>query len=151
MDGGDAYTPAPAWVPFRRQVGYWVCVIVGRWIGGMLGYRPFFKEYTTDWDFAVAKMNGSYFQRHLVNQAYCTGKSWSGQVQLSSGDKPTNAEFEQWTVNLDINATEQKANGIVNTAAELRTDDSGPQKTTKRDFEAQSVGDSSGERRRRIG
>ena len=31
----------------------------------MLGYRPVFKEYTTDWDFAVAKMKGSYFNATL--------------------------------------------------------------------------------------
>ena len=132
MDGGDAYTPAPAWMPFRRQIGYWTCVIIGRWIGGMLGYRPFFKEYTTDWDYAVAKMKGSFFQRHLVHQAYSVGKSWSEQVQLSSGSKPTNAEFEQWTVNLDTSTADKKTNGILTTAVEMRIDSPVPQKTTQR-------------------
>ena len=100
QDGGDAYTPAPSWMPFRRQIGYWVCVIFGRWIGGLLGYQPFFKEYTTDWEFAVAKMKGSFFQRHLVNEAFIKERSWDEQVQLSSGSKPTNAEFEPWTTDL---------------------------------------------------
>ncbi|KAI2730814.1 hypothetical protein CBS147332_2666 [Penicillium roqueforti] len=97
QDGGDAYTPAPAWVPFRRQVGYWTCVIIGRWIGGLLGYKPFFREYTTDWDFAVAKMKGSFFQRHLVHAAFEEEKSWTKQVELEPKAKPENAEFEQWT------------------------------------------------------
>ncbi|OQE43052.1 hypothetical protein PENCOP_c003G04598 [Penicillium coprophilum] len=97
QDGGDAYTPAPAWVPFRRQVGYWTCVIVGRWIGGLLGYKPFFREYTTDWDFAVAKMKGSFFQRHLVHAAFEEEKPWAKQAELEPKAKPENAEFEQWT------------------------------------------------------
>ena len=109
QDGGDAYTPAPAWVPFRRTVGYWTCVIVGRWIGGLLGYKPFFKEYTTDWDYAVAKMKGSFFQRHLVEESFSTRRSWSEQAELSSGAKPTNAEYEQWTLQLG-----HKTNGVVN-------------------------------------
>ena len=96
QDGGDAYTPAPAWVPFRRQVGYWSCVIIGRWIGGLLGYKPFFKEYTTDWDFAVAKMKGSFFQRHLVHDAWASEKSWEEQVALEAKSTPKNAEFEPW-------------------------------------------------------
>ncbi|KAI9655152.1 MAG: hypothetical protein M1821_005635 [Bathelium mastoideum] len=100
QDGGDAYTPAPCWCPFRRQVGYWGCVIIGRWIGGLLGYKPFFREYTTDWDYAVAKMKGSFFQRHLVHEAFAAEKSWGQQVQLEPASKPTNAEFEPWTVDM---------------------------------------------------
>ena len=75
----------------------------------MLGYKPFFKEYTTDWDFAVAKMKGSYFQKHLVQEAYGKEKAWDEQVLLSSGDKPTNAEFEQWTT--DLSGQETLSNG----------------------------------------
>lgn len=100
QDGGDAYTPAPWWVPFRRTVGYWGCVILGRWIGGMLGYKPFFKEYTTDWEYAVAKMKGSFFQRHLVEDSFMVAKSWPEQVKLGQGEKPLNAEYEQWTLQL---------------------------------------------------
>ncbi len=117
QDGGDAYTPAPAWVPFRRTVGYWTCVILGRWIGGMLGYKPFFKEYTTDWDYAVAKMKGSFFQRHLIEQSFTEAKSWPEQVELSKKAKPTNAEYELWTQQLhrEVNgAVEPKAIHNVN-------------------------------------
>ena len=77
----------------------------------MLGYKPFFKEYTTDWDYAVAKMKGSFFQRHLVEDSYSTARPWVEQVKLSSGDKPTNAEYEQWT--LQLHQEEDKAaNGL---------------------------------------
>ncbi|KAI0124773.1 hypothetical protein BJ170DRAFT_475741 [Xylariales sp. AK1849] len=71
-DAGDIYFPGPAFLPptLQRFTGYWTGVIVGRWLGGLLGYRPFFKEYTTDWDFAVAKMQQSVFTRRLVDTTY---------------------------------------------------------------------------------
>ena len=50
-------------------------------------------------------MKGSYFQRHLIEKSYSTGKPWSEQVALSSGPKPVNAEFEQWTTDLSPNAS----------------------------------------------
>lgn len=81
-------------------------MIIGRWIGGLLGYKPFFKEYSTDWDFAVAKMKGSFFQRHLVHNAYTSEKSWEQQAKLDPGTKPTNAEYEQYTIDLSHGATE---------------------------------------------
>lgn len=64
----------------------------------MLGYKPFFKEYTTDWEYAVEKMKGSFFQRRLVEESFSAAKPWHEQVKLSSGAKPTNAEFEPWTL-----------------------------------------------------
>jgi len=91
-------------MPFRRFLGYWTCVIIGRWIGGLLGYKPFFKEYTTDWDFAVAKMKGSWSQRHLVEESYTAELSWEAQVKADRG-KPLNAEYEQWTVDLSKKLT----------------------------------------------
>lgn len=100
QDGGDAYSVPPKWVPFRRFIGYWGSVVLGRWIGGLLGYKPFFKEYTTDWDYAVAKMKGSWFQRHLVEESYSKAKTWEEQVALGRV-KPQNAEYGQWTVDLD--------------------------------------------------
>lgn len=64
-----------------------------------MGYKPFFKEYTTDWDYAVAKMKGSWFQRHLVEESYTHAKSWDEQVALDRG-KPLNAEYEPMTTDL---------------------------------------------------
>ncbi|KJZ79733.1 hypothetical protein HIM_01202 [Hirsutella minnesotensis 3608] len=77
-DAGDAYLPGPSWLPLNLQklTGYWTGIIVGRWIGGLLGYKPFFKEYTTDWDFAVAKMQSSFFTRRLVSPASKVALPW---------------------------------------------------------------------------
>ena len=89
--------------------------MLGRWIGGLLGYKPFFKEYTTDWDYAVAKMKGSFLQRHLVEESFAVAKAWPEQKRLSEGGKPTNAEFEQWTVQLEGEGNgARKLNEIVN-------------------------------------
>lgn len=98
----------PKWVPFRRFIGYWGGVFLGRWIGGLLGYKPFFREYTTDWDYAVAKVKGSWFQRHLVEDSYAHAKSWEEQLLLDQG-KPLNAEYEALTT--DLSETE---NGLTN-------------------------------------
>ncbi|KAI0108851.1 hypothetical protein GGR51DRAFT_570116 [Nemania sp. FL0031] len=77
-DAGDAYLPGPSWLPRGLQIwtGYWTGVIVGRWIGGMLGYKPFFKEYTTDWDLAVAKMKTSFWGRRLVDETHKVALPW---------------------------------------------------------------------------
>lgn len=100
----------PKWVPFRRFIGYWGSVILGRWIGGLLGYKPFFREYTTDWDYAVAKMKGSWFQRHLVEESYVHAKSWEEQVALDKG-KPLNAEYEALTTDMSESA-KPMTNGV---------------------------------------
>lgn len=95
------YTPAPWWVPFfRREIGYWTCVFLGRWVGGLLGYKPFFKEYTTDWAFAVAKMKGSWFQRHLVQDAFSVQKPWEELKKMEFLTKPLSGDFEPYTTDL---------------------------------------------------
>ncbi|KAK0634260.1 hypothetical protein B0T17DRAFT_512853 [Bombardia bombarda] len=112
QDGGDAYSVPPKWVPFRRFIGYWGSVALGRWLGGLLGYKPFFKEYTTDWDYAVAKMKGSWFQRHLVEESYTKARTWDEQLALDIG-KPTNAEYEPWTVDLTLKQPfNDRVNGV---------------------------------------
>lgn len=78
-DAGDAYLLPPAWLPnrLRKFIGYWGGVIVGRWIGGLLGYKPFFKEYTTDWAYAVKKMESSFFTRHLLGHSFSAAMTWT--------------------------------------------------------------------------
>lgn len=86
FDGGDHYLPFPAtlpkWIPMswsvaiRTFLGFWVTVIIGRYIGGLLGYQPFYREYTTDWELAVAKMQGTWFYRRNVQTAYRAATSW---------------------------------------------------------------------------
>lgn len=50
-------------MPFRHFFGYWAGIIIGRWIGGLLGYQPFFPEWTTDWPAACEQMNSHWTQR----------------------------------------------------------------------------------------
>lgn len=76
----------------------------------MLGYKPFFREYTTDWDFAVAKMKGQPLLRRLIHDSYVAKSPWFKQVELSKGPKPTNAEYEEWVV--DIAERRSGNNGI---------------------------------------
>lgn len=53
-------------MPFRHFIGYWSGIIIGRWIGGMLGYQPFFPEWTTDWESACVKMRSHWAQRKFA-------------------------------------------------------------------------------------
>lgn len=59
-------------------------------------------------------MKGSFFQRHLVEDSFAVAKSWPDQMKLSEGTKPKNAEFEQWTIQLQEqeNGTTE-VNGVV--------------------------------------
>ena len=60
-------------------------------------------------------MKGSFFQRHLVEESFAVAKAWPEQVKLSEGSKPTNAEFEQWTRQLEGQGYQAvKLNGTVN-------------------------------------
>lgn len=52
-------------------------------------------------------MKGSFFQRHLVEDSFAVAKSWPDQMRLSEGQKPSNAEFEQWTCQL-----QRQENGV---------------------------------------
>ncbi|KAI1371045.1 hypothetical protein F4677DRAFT_450756 [Hypoxylon crocopeplum] len=114
-DAGDVYLLGPAFLParIRRFIGYWAGVVIGRWIGGMLGYKPFFKEYTTDWDYAIAKMQSSFFTRRLVQT---TWKKATPLVELNK----RNSAWEHGGGTADmvrskINGyTNGNANGVVN-------------------------------------
>lgn len=46
-------------------------------------------------------MKGSFFQRHLVHEAYASQQSWAQQERLEAPAKPENAEFELWTTDID--------------------------------------------------
>ncbi|TVY80670.1 putative oxidoreductase yanE, partial [Lachnellula suecica] len=65
FDAGGSYISLPAWVPFGQTISRTLGVVVGRWIGGLLGYQPFYRKWTTDWDLACAKMDSSFFQRRF--------------------------------------------------------------------------------------
>lgn len=69
FDGGDSYLTLPWWVPFRRLVSRGMGIILGRWIGGLLGYQPFYKEWTTDWELACEKMESSLLQKRFAQKS----------------------------------------------------------------------------------
>ncbi|KAJ2990549.1 hypothetical protein NUW58_g2893 [Xylaria curta] len=118
IDGGDMQAVPPAWVPFRKFVGYWGTVIIGRWIGGILGYKPYFREYTTDWDYAMAKLKTSRFQRHMVHESYNKGVPWDGYAALSKG-KPTNAVLEPELT--DLSGQSSHLNGVTTNGVDATT------------------------------
>ncbi|KAI0490217.1 hypothetical protein F4859DRAFT_500664 [Xylaria cf. heliscus] len=68
FDAGGSYLSLPRWIPFSRTVARALGIVVGRWIGGSLGYQPFFEKWTTDWDLACRKMDMSIFHRRFADR-----------------------------------------------------------------------------------
>ncbi|KAJ8105463.1 hypothetical protein ONZ43_g7417 [Nemania bipapillata] len=68
FDAGGSYLSLPTWVPFSRTVARGLGIVLGRWVGGLLGYQPFFKKWTTDWDLACRKMETSIFHRRFSDR-----------------------------------------------------------------------------------
>ncbi|KAM7205915.1 hypothetical protein V8F33_000745 [Rhypophila sp. PSN 637] len=67
FDAGDSYLSPPWWMgPLRRPLGKFLGIVVGRWIGGLLGYAPFYPEWTTDWQAACDKMASHWTQRKFA-------------------------------------------------------------------------------------
>ncbi|KAK8139363.1 hypothetical protein PG984_002743 [Apiospora sp. TS-2023a] len=66
FDGGGSYLSLPRWVPFGRWLSQALGIIVGRWIGAMLGYQPFYREWSPDWRLACWKMSQSPLQRRFA-------------------------------------------------------------------------------------
>lgn len=70
FDAGHSYLSPPSWVPFRSLVGLWLGIILGRWIGGLMGYAPYYPEWTTGWQQACDKMEKSWVhKRYAVRDA----------------------------------------------------------------------------------
>ncbi|KAI0006673.1 hypothetical protein F4779DRAFT_595394 [Xylariaceae sp. FL0662B] len=67
FDAGGSYLSFPNWVPFGRGLSVATGIVIGRWIGGLLGYRPFYRKWSTDWELACRKMQSSIFQRRSAN------------------------------------------------------------------------------------
>ncbi|KAI9784389.1 MAG: hypothetical protein M1816_000860 [Peltula sp. TS41687] len=68
FDAGGSYLSFPWWVPFSRSLSRAVGIVVGRWIGGLLGYQPFYRKWTSDWELACNKMETSFFQRRFADR-----------------------------------------------------------------------------------
>lgn len=45
-------------------------------------------------------MKGQPLLRRLIHHSYAAKTSWYKQVELSKGPKPTNAEYEEWVVDI---------------------------------------------------
>ena len=55
-DSGDSYLSPPSWVPFGKTISKITAIVMGRWIGGLLGYQPYFQKWTSDWSLACERM-----------------------------------------------------------------------------------------------
>ncbi|KAF2014437.1 hypothetical protein BU24DRAFT_481897 [Aaosphaeria arxii CBS 175.79] len=66
FDAGSSYLSWPWWIPFGRYGSMAFSIVVGRWVGGLLGYQPFYREWSVDWESACARMRQSMFQRRFA-------------------------------------------------------------------------------------
>ncbi|KAF2834223.1 hypothetical protein M501DRAFT_944649, partial [Patellaria atrata CBS 101060] len=67
FDGGGSCLSLPWYVPFGKTISmYFLNIVIGRWIGGLLGYQPFHREWTNDWDTACQRMSNCIFQRRFA-------------------------------------------------------------------------------------
>jgi hypothetical protein len=66
FDAGGTYLSLPPWIPFGQTISITLGVVLGRWIGGLLGYQPFYRKWTSDWELACQKMEASVFQRRFA-------------------------------------------------------------------------------------
>ncbi|KAK8008144.1 hypothetical protein PG991_010695 [Apiospora marii] len=69
FDAGGSYLTLPSWIPFSKRLAQIVGIVVGRWIGGLLGYQPFHRKWTTDWTLASEKLETSWFLRRFSDRA----------------------------------------------------------------------------------
>ncbi|KAI1767901.1 hypothetical protein GGR53DRAFT_50344 [Hypoxylon sp. FL1150] len=69
FDAGGSYLSLPTWIPFSKPLARVLGIVVGRWVGGVLGYQPFYRKWTTDWKSACHKMEMSIFQRRFANRS----------------------------------------------------------------------------------
>ncbi|KUJ21402.1 uncharacterized protein LY89DRAFT_577667 [Mollisia scopiformis] len=68
FDAGDSYLTLPWYIPMRSLMSRVMGIVFGRWIGSLLGYQPFYKEWTTDWDLACEKMETCMLQRRFSDR-----------------------------------------------------------------------------------
>jgi hypothetical protein len=59
----------PWWVPFGQTVSRTMGLVLGRWVGALQGYQPFYRKWTSDWDLACQKMESSFFQRRFADRS----------------------------------------------------------------------------------
>ncbi|KAI1651489.1 uncharacterized protein F4817DRAFT_356002 [Daldinia loculata] len=72
FDAGGSYLSLPWWVPFRHIISQASSILIGRWLGGLLGYQPFYRKWLTEenWQLACEKMESSFFQRRFADRRH---------------------------------------------------------------------------------
>lgn len=73
FDAGGTYLSLPRWIPLNKWIAWALGIAMGRWLGGILGYQPFYRKWTTDWQLACWKMPSSIIQRRFIDT---TRENW---------------------------------------------------------------------------
>ncbi|KAL4751914.1 hypothetical protein BDW72DRAFT_192425 [Aspergillus terricola var. indicus] len=69
FDAGGSYLACvPSWVPFSKTCALALGIVVGRWVGGIIGYQPYCREWTSDWDGACRRMRRYIWWRRFATQ-----------------------------------------------------------------------------------
>jgi hypothetical protein len=66
FDAGGSYLSLPTWIPFSRTLARALGIVMGRWVGSLLGYQPYYRQWSTDWGLACERMRSSIFQRRFA-------------------------------------------------------------------------------------
>jgi hypothetical protein len=66
FDAGGSYLSLPTWIPFSRTLARALGIVMGRWVGSLLGYQPYYRRWSTDWGLACERMRSSIFQRRFA-------------------------------------------------------------------------------------
>ncbi|KAL4794821.1 hypothetical protein BDV19DRAFT_389721 [Aspergillus venezuelensis] len=66
FDAGGSYICIPAWIPFSKPCAVALGVVLGRWLGGILGYQPYYKDWTSNWDDACRRMRRVIWWRRFA-------------------------------------------------------------------------------------
>ncbi|KAI0841516.1 hypothetical protein F5Y06DRAFT_259689 [Hypoxylon sp. FL0890] len=68
FDAGGSYLAFPRWVPFGKHLPRITFIVLGRWLGGLLGYQPHYRQWSTNWKLACDKMETSIFQKRFADR-----------------------------------------------------------------------------------
>ncbi|KAF2788464.1 hypothetical protein K505DRAFT_314851 [Melanomma pulvis-pyrius CBS 109.77] len=66
FDAGGSYLSFPWWIPCSRYVARLAGIVIGRWLGAVLGIQPYHQKWSSDWNLACNKMRGSFFQQRFA-------------------------------------------------------------------------------------
>jgi hypothetical protein len=68
FDAGGSYLSLPWWIPFGRMLSMALSILIGRWMGALMGYQPYYQKWSVDWDLACTRMETSIFQRRFADR-----------------------------------------------------------------------------------